>query len=341
MRGGWWMRFSAEAAALFFWIQTTTASSSQTTVVAFLSFAEWKTPKRRIIILRTQPKDDESHVVSSADTQDALVGKRLKLLSLQWTDPDQDPYYFSKTVTDVWRWKDSVLGDGRDFFVPKPQTLRALQSYIVKHSGVSECVLLSNCARFEIIMLASAELADPILMISSSLLNQVHSYQNRRFPWQTPLDWPGVIDQEAVHLTTTNSESLLLSNESANEDLSKHWTVLKGPRAIAEHLCLVAAGMAPRPRRPHREVRFRPFSSRDAHILLQLKRTLQLTHGGSLATLLRCAIQAGKAARNPEMVPILLELRNQYGETGNSKFDVEPSADVMRRVAEVRASHCV
>eukprot|EP00536_Pseudo-nitzschia_multiseries_P000804 jgi/Psemu1/300326/fgenesh1_kg.10_\ len=102
--------------------------------------------------------------------------------------------------------------------------------------------------------------------------------------------------------------------------------------------------MGHRPRRPDRPVVFRPFSSRDAHVLLQLKRTreniafssdsCQSTDGNSrsindtslsnnspatptrqqrkrkyLPVILDCALRAGKAARNSAIVPEIEELR--------------------------------
>jgi hypothetical protein len=121
---------------------------------------------------------------------------------------------------------------------------------------------------------------------------------------------------------------------------------------MVHHLCLVAVGLAPRPRRPNREIVFRPFSSRDAHILLQLKRTADIITSSPhwtkpsqnmlpktsyLLTLLQFALRAGKAARNPNKVPALMELRDRYGETGNSpKYDIEPPIETMQKVIQVR-----
>jgi hypothetical protein len=69
------------------------------------------------------------------------------LLSLKESDKE-------KQVRQVWKWKDAVLGDGRDFFVPKPKTLTALNCYIVnKIERVLECSAVSNCARFELLLL--------------------------------------------------------------------------------------------------------------------------------------------------------------------------------------------
>ena len=262
-----------------------------------------------------------------------------------------------------------------------------------------ECVVLSNCARFEILVVTADNTGDDdeapsscravevdtvARRISSRLLCQVASHQQqswrRQFQLQLPLDWPGMIDPHAHdnHQHKLQIEDALSSASSSSQhhnhhhrassssssllsvpELSRHWTVRTGPRAVATHLSLVAAGLAPRPRRPDRPVVFQPFSSRDAHILLQFKRTLEVagtaassssatpessssssnpnstttTNGSWSSTLLRGALQAGKAARNPTIVPELLELRQNYGTGNNPKFDLAPPVEVSKRVA--------
>ncbi len=58
----------------------------------------------------------------------------------------------------------------------------------------------------------------------------------------------------------------------------------------------VAAGMAPRASRPDRPVLFRPFSSRDAHIMLQLKRTAEVdSQYPRMKIILDAVLNAGKA----------------------------------------------
>jgi hypothetical protein len=323
--------------------------------------------------------------------------KRLVLLSLQWTTYHDDDgcmlptalsdsellhrrhqRFFSKAVANVWRWKDAILGDGRDYFLPKPQTMAALQAYLRRsddiaarsqlpqHSQwpcqISECVVLSNCARFEILLVvlvptdriaqpknstttdATTTWSDLASYISFKLHCQVLSHQAKpNSIWSAlPGDWPAVIDP----LATMNQSWSDLPvdphplDESVNE-LARHWTVMDGPRDVSRHLCLVAAGLATRPRRDDRTVVFRPFSSRDAHILCQLKRTHAIAlHSNSpwLSIVLRSALQAGKAARNPKQIIALNVLRRNYGETGNSKFDMEPPVYVMKPIVDVRVA---
>jgi hypothetical protein len=333
--------------------------------------------------------------------------KRLVLLSLQWTNYHDDDgcmlptalsdsellqgrrhqRFFSKAVANVWRWKDAILGDGRDYFLPKPQTMAALQAYLRRsddiaarsqHSQwpcqISECVVLSNCARFEILLVvlvptdgiaqpknssnrtsdAATTWSDLVSYISFKLHRQVLSHQAKpNSIWSAlPGDWPAVIDP----LATTNQGWSGLPNmdpcnntaasakqplDESVDELAQHWTVMDGPRDISRHLCLVAAGLATRPRRDDRNVVFRPFSSRDAHILCQLKRTHDIALSNNnpwLSIVLRSALQAGKAARNPKQIIALNVLRRNYGETGNSKFDMEPPMHVMKPIVDVRVA---
>jgi hypothetical protein len=303
---------------------------------------------------------------TTSESQESTCNQATMLMSLKWVGSSTDPKQFSKVVTDVWRWKDAVLGDGNDYFIPKPRTLSALQSYLMENlqsTGISinECAILSNCARFEILLVqdilesipfdeaqSKATIEKTVESISELLNNQVHYMKNRQLKHlQLQFDWPRAIDQSKHDRRIAGNAPL----SDATSELSKNWNVVIGVNDVANHLCHIAAGMASHPRHTDREVVFRPFSSRDAHILLQLKRTLEISmqsnkskrksrsiHSSSavICILLRYAIQAGKAARNPEKVPLLRELRRKYG-TGNSKFDGTPPSDFIRKVTLVSA----
>lgn len=244
-------------------------------------------------------------------------------------------------------------GNGVDYFVPRQRTLAALQLYFKKSSSewdfvdLEEVVILSNCARFEILVLTNnmstmqmsngnnsrrfAHEKAILHSLASKIALQLRAYEKRPFRnISIPLDRPDAIDMTA---STFSPEIEQAATELSN---FRHWTHLEGERDILEHLCLVASGMALRPRRPERTVVFRPFSSRDAHILLQLKRTLDISTKTSpkISLLLRYALQAGKTVRNANKVPEILELR-QFG-TGNTKFDTQPPAHLLARVAQVR-----
>ena len=287
---------------------------------------------------------------------------------------------YSKVVTDIWRWKDTVLGDGRDFFVPRPKTLQALASFLIEEEeeSIQECIILSNCARFEVLLVQ--EQGQPpspahggnddllLLNISRKLVAQCRYYQSQVHPatkWMvTSMDWPGVIGT-----TTTHRKDMDEQQEKQHEtlvqmakELQSHWTHLTKLEEIMDHLARVACGMAWRPRRPDRPVPFRPFPSRDAHILLQLKRTVQaFSHSPAshnvapaaafvssstssprssssssvlLIQLLQWALQAGKAARNVHQVPELKALR-PYGSGDSQKYSAQPPSQLLHNVTQV------
>jgi len=239
-------------------------------------------------------------------------------------------------------------------------------------AAVKDCVVVSNCARFELLLAVDEGKSidsgdetedDPLSMstidivkksLSRSLLRQVRAYERRKkknplLELQLNFDSPGwIVNDDLTEIYVDEGDVL---------DICNSWTVMRGSRDVARHLCLIAAGMASRPRRPDRPVVFRPFSSRDAHILLQLKRTLDgvvttrtngkrrrepptaMTSASSssdnvCSTLLRFALRAGKAARNIDKIPELAELR-KYGTGDNSKFASEPPAQLARHVEEV------
>ena len=247
---------------------------------------------------------------------------RLHLLSLQYTPPD-NPNTFSETVASVWRWKDTVLGNGQDYFVPKPKTLQALQSCF---TGFDEVVIISNCARLELLIVCDE---DPKEMISRELLHQVQYHQEHphRIPLSLGWDMPSCIDAPC-----NGSEYRNTVSANQVQELMRHWTHFQDSHIIARHLCMIAASMAVRPRRPGRPVPFQPFSSRDAHVLLQLKRTLDICKGKQTRIMLKGALEAGKAVRNEKIVPELTLLR-QYG-TGDSKYSVQPPTHVVDSVTQ-------
>jgi len=270
---------------------------------------------------------------------------RFQLLSLQYTPVESGTSVglvprFSKAAADAWRWKDAVLGDGRDFFVPRPKTLQKLGLYLQEEiPEIQECIILSNCARFEILVALDGSLDsnDLSLAISRRVIAQVEYYQKKVNPatkmMVSSMDWPGVVAGSS-DLTTLGKDS-----EQTAEELQSLWTHMTELTEIMNHLAQVAVGLALRPRRPDRPVQFRPFSSRDAHILLQLKRTVEAFSSSpspspQLAQLLKFALQAGKAARDTQKVPELSALL-LYGSGDSQKYSTQPPPELLQNVTDV------
>ncbi|KAG7338686.1 hypothetical protein IV203_037290 [Nitzschia inconspicua] len=322
----------------------------------------------------SEPPNGSSSVVSAASPD--YYNNKISTVDHGSID-DAVPYYHtSKPVRDLWKWKDQVLGDGRDFFIPKPKTLIALQTYILDHcptlsSPGSECVILSNCARFEIIVgcqrVTEARLDDSISFgkqlaneILACLLFQQNYYSKRQQKdqgwkafWTAATSINNAADRPQDVLTNASPDLCSCNEDDTPSIPFPYWDVLEGGEVILPHLCRVAAGMAQRPRRMDRPVLFRPFSSRDAHILLQLKRTRELSlemkssdavRGGRqrkrIPLLLEYAQRAGKAARNPNIVPQLESLRTEYKAASSQSIspkDVKESA----RVADIAYSEAI
>lgn len=314
----------------------------------------------------------EPAVLSTSSVNDGGYDGRIPDISVP-TNDSLGYYHASKPVRRLWKWKDAVLGDGRDFFVPKPRTLSALQKYIIDHcptlsSDGNECVILSNCARFEIIVAcqdktttstSSTETGNQISFqeqlaneISHCLSVQMDHYlekQTMKQGWKE-LWMAGTssllnnASDRPQDVLTTRAPSFHNSDSPAPIPFA-YWNVVVGSESVLPYLCRIAAGMATRPRRPGRPVLFRPFSSRDAHILLQLKRTRESSlttdsHAISevkrqkqkrIALLLEYALRAGKAARNPKIVPELERLRSEYKPSLSSP----ENANDMKRIPRV------
>ncbi|CAE7902035.1 uidB, partial [Symbiodinium microadriaticum] len=120
--------------------------------------------------------------------------------------------------------------------------------------------------------------------------------------------------------------------------LQKALEVRSGCEGVTAYCAAVAAGLEGRPKEA-----FNPCSARDAHIMLQLKRTLEAATtpddadgrapcGKRLGLIFRIALEVGKAVRNPERLPQLEQLQ-AYGEGRLSKAP-RRSAAAAAEVAE-------
>jgi len=269
-----------------------------------------------------------------------------------------------QSLRDMWRWKDTALGDGRDYFVPRPRAISDFQTLFLHHKHqpyharssdsrtdlsvhVKECAILSNCARLDVYLVLqttfSTETYEDLIMGNTTIINscleeeakqitarvfanQLRAYQNTKLnrsalseSLSTLFDLPGVIKLESKESGIGPIENEGNDNDIQTKvkELTNSVSAVNGIENITRHACLVAAGMKDRPSRPGREVPFRPFSSRDAHVMLQMKRTVEVSKGTKLQIILKAALQAGKAARDPKKVPAILPLKSyNSGEGG-------------------------
>lgn len=76
-------------------------------------------------------------------------------------------------VRECWRWKDSSLGDGRDYFVPRPRALKAFQSLLL---GMEISVLGVSCSPVEVILSIPSSKSIVTLPLLSS---NVDSFPNK------------------------------------------------------------------------------------------------------------------------------------------------------------------
>ncbi len=273
---------------------------------------------------------------------------------------------------------------------------------------IEECAALSNCARLDVILVLrktrvedsnqpknynatiSMEAAKnaALFAVAYNLERRVQSQQSKptsflqRTGFSSWFDLPGAVDVDTLpsastktaattaSITTTRQTTILelTTKDTQIIPLASRLISLEGAPSIIQHLALIAGGLSPRPNRPNREVIFRPYSSRDAHILLQLKRTVEVIStlngktaasatvfdadvassekkaddksdkklqrnfgrggGGKIKILLEWALNAGKAVRNEAIVPQIRELK-EYGS------DRTPPVGLASKVAAV------
>lgn len=248
--------------------------------------------------------NQQSTLLSSTSTISSPSSSSKHTIHLISLPPKDDKYKLpgEALVRECWRWKDSALGDGRDYFVPRPRALRAFQSLIlgmeIDVSGVAgspvdvilsmpssssskstislssttnddlflpdnhascsfsfkvvECVTLSNCARFETILVLEEQKrldtldADPNITlaftdiagkytVAQCLLQQISSQRSKgtsllqKTGLTSWLDLPGAVD---VDLDNNLSDKQL----SEINQLAQRLTSIEGAFNISSHL---------------------------------------------------------------------------------------------------------
>ncbi len=229
-----------------------------------------------------------------------------------------------------------------------------------------ECAVISTCKRFEILITIESnhkqdkEFTSAAIcqenderefiksIIVSFITKQIlcHRHKLRLQSWiplltlfVLPLDRPSRLQsintrtREGIERviststtsTTGNSRSRIIHQyDELKQSLDNEIKIIHGQFDVANRLIHLASGLLDRPK-------FRPFSSRDSHIISQLKRTLDASQRCSFSMdeihvprksivynnskytkiLLDSALQGGKAARSPKVVPILDQLRDE------------------------------
>ena len=221
-----------------------------------------------------------------------------KLCWVSLKDFNETDYSQPRSIRELWKWKDTVLGNGHDYFVPRPNAIQSIQNAIIttcEGIKIQDCSVMSNCARLDILLIVTNTTTttnDVSKHVARVLSQQLSSSSTSSSRWKqmigNALDLPGMVKKSS----TIWDEKVV---KEICSQLQVDWNVTD----IIYHYCEVASGLAHRPNRPHRKVQFRPYSSRDAHILLQLKRTLALCSSSSrLAQVYKIALTCGKAIRS-------------------------------------------
>lgn len=138
---------------------------------------------------------------------------------------------------------------------------------------VEECAVLSTCARLNVILVLKtvpSERADKAPRGTKDNTKEVA--QTIASSYAVACTLLRQMKQSSQLQSTTQEQRQIQMLQ-----LSDQLTNLEGAHAISSHLCLVASGLTPRPDRPDSDaVVFRPYSSHDSHILMQLKRAVEI-----------------------------------------------------------------
>lgn len=295
--------------------------------------------------LRSCHRAGRWHALPNLNARPSPIDESIHLFSLQHPEALDT---FNKDLMDIWRWKDAVLGNGRDYFVPKPKTLGKLQTVLLEQIPVlQECVILSNCARFEFLCVVntSSDFEDPTDLqreLQKSLSQALNDQLTHHEGTHNRLE-QGLLD--ALDRPTLIGDMHQLQSHSTYADNAKSllpWNAISGVASVCRHLSMVATGMAPRPKRPNRSVEFRPYSSRDAHILLQLKRTVESTRHATCKQVLQAALSAGKASRNEAIVPEIHALKPSSFATSYSSANEKVARDAcIIKAIEPAIQNCI
>jgi hypothetical protein len=257
-----------------------------------------------VVAFSVAPNQQSSTLLSSSTSTISSPSSSKHTIHLISLPPKDDKFKLpgEALVRECWRWKDSTLGDGRDYFVPRPRALRAFQTLFLgmefdvisgvagspldvrlsmpssspkstislstttndglflpdNHASSSfsfrvvECVTVSNCARFETILVLEEQqrldtlAVDPNITqaisdiagkhaVAYRLLQQLSSQRSKgtsllqKTGLTSWLDLPGAVD---VDLDNNLSDKQL----SEINQLAQRLTSIEGAFNISSHL---------------------------------------------------------------------------------------------------------
>lgn len=201
--------------------------------------------------------------------------------------------------------------------------------------------------------------------VAHAVLQQVQLYQRaeaqQQVPWKRWARLAGANqDDPSLIYPVSYDDGKNKANDEALVDprdvyrLARGCAVRTGPEAVSRYLCLVAAGLpslaaasslssspvanAATVVAPPLASNFRPFSSRDAHVLLQLKRAWEATPPSfsRLRALFQAALRSGKACRTPAHVPAIQTLRPYSGESSRGRRLGDAPRNLLNEAVQVR-----
>ena len=193
-----------------------------------------------------------------------------------------------------------------------------------------EVVFISNCKRLVFVVATTRSPTRIIPMLVQLLEEEVTTWERQTnrtailptFQQQqqqsnttekdaTPAnDWTDSGTHHVNHNATREAPSLNNKNNINSDDpltmatLPSYYDVISGTTDVARYLCRVAVGIPPEAR----TCVFRPHSSRDAHVLQQLKQAFRAASSTSslprLSILMRGCLRVGKHARQYGAAPV-------------------------------------
>jgi len=171
------------------------------------------------------------------------------------------------------RWKEENLGSGADYMKPRTKHVRPLCKIVNNNlsPNPSSVAILANCARFDVFLTFEADIFD-VHNVRRSVAQTI--FEEAKL-WETSGSGGLNAVKKFFDVPQPLPPSLTPSATDGGDitaAIIDHITTIDTPTAIVNYLALAAAGLNNPKNRP-----FAPFSSRDAHIMLQIKRMMEVS----------------------------------------------------------------